>query len=245
MTNRLAMIMPTRSRPRRAECAATAAIELATGDTTVILSVDGDVSYLDMSIPSRVEMAVLSRHCGMVVALNEAAALVCSGHLDRGRPPFTHIGFMGDDHMVRTLDWDTKLMAAAGPCGIVYGNDLHQQDNLPTSVVMSIDIVRRLGGMAPPEFGHLYVDNFWRDLGTRAGVLEYLEEVVIEHMHPHAKKAEMDQQYARVNSDEQYVRDARVYDAIREPGAVLDRAVLAVLDLKIRKAKGLKENGSH
>lgn len=116
----------------------------------------------------------------------------------------TILGFMGDDHRPRTRNWDLRIFEAIDDLedrtgeGIVYGNDLIQGENLPTSVAMSIEIVRALGFMVPPGLRHMYLDNFWRDLGRDSDCLKYLPDVVIEHLHPIAKKAAWDAGYTSV-----------------------------------------------
>jgi hypothetical protein len=42
--------------------------------------------------------------------------------------------------------------------------------------------------------------------------LTYLDDVIIEHMHPFAGKAEFDEGYTRVNAREMYAHDKRVFD---------------------------------
>jgi hypothetical protein len=122
------------------------------------------------------------------------------------------VGFMGDDHLPRTVGWDGRLAAAIAPregrlAGVAYGNDLFQGENLPTAVVMTASIVRGLGYMAPPALQHMYLDNFWKRLGSDLGHLVYMPEVVIEHLHPFAGKATMDDGYKRVNTQEMYDDD--------------------------------------
>ncbi len=72
---------------------------------------------------------------------------------------------------------------------------------------MSSNIVRTLGYMAPPCLEHLYVDNSWLAWGKGIDRLRYLPDVVIEHLHPEAGKAERDASYDATNSNEQYQRD--------------------------------------
>ena len=115
------------------------------------------------------------------------------------------IGFMGDDHRPRTPDWDVWI-EDAGRQRITYANDLLQGPNLPTQVALPSRIITTLGYMAPPTLVHLYADNFWKQLGERVGIT-YLNDVVIEHMHPIAGKAEWDDRYLEVNSGEMYAND--------------------------------------
>lgn len=166
---------------------------------------------------------VTGPNANMVQALNRAAAAVDS----------FAVGFMGDDHCPRTPGWDAAYLDALRDLGtgLVYGDDLLQREKLPTQVAMTTDIVRALGYMAPEGLTHLYVDNFWRDLGTSAGCLRYLPDVVVEHRHPTAGKAQWDDGYNRVNNSAMYERDAAAYEAYIAAGD-LHSAVDAVRALR-------------
>lgn len=141
---------------------------------------------------------------------NKYAVLHASG--------YESIGSMGDDHRPRTPIWDglmaSQLRRMGG--GIVYPNDLYQKENLPTAVLMSSGIIKALGYMCPPGVIHMYVDNFWKDLGHACGFLRYMDSVIIEHMHPNAGKAAMDARYAEVNADSQFKSDAKAYMKYRQ-----------------------------
>jgi hypothetical protein len=205
----LVVIVPSRGRPD-------AAVELAQAfaDTEatahLVFAVDEDdstrFSYAEAlkSYPwSTVHWAPAPST--MVKTLNVAANLfVNEAHA---------IGFMGDDHRPRTPGWDRLYVEALRDLGtgIVYGNDLLQGERIPTQVAMTSDIVRALGHMAPPTLTHLYVDNYWRDLGEAAACLRYLPDVVVEHMHPVAGKADWDEGHKRVNQPSMYQRDAEAY----------------------------------
>ena len=123
------------------------------------------------------------------------------------------MGFMGDDHCPRTVGWDRAYLDSLQELrtGMVYGNDLLQGGKLPTQIAMTSDIVRTLGYMAPPALTHLYVDNFWLNLGNQVGCLRYLPDVIVEHRHPVAGKAKWDAGYARVNDSAIYERDEAAY----------------------------------
>lgn len=135
---------------------------------------------------------------------------------------YHNIGFMGDDHRPRTPIFDglmaSQLRRMRG--GIVYPNDLYQGENLPTSVLMSSWIIETIGFMCPPGVTHMYLDNFWRDLGREMGFLRYMSGITVEHLHPSAGKAEMDEQYAEVNSDDQFKRDLLAYNKWLEDGGM-------------------------
>jgi hypothetical protein len=59
---------------------------------------------------------------------------------------------------------------------------------------------------------HLYLDNFWKALGEDLGNLAYLPQVIIEHLHPVAGKAEWDEGYRAVNAQEVYSFDRLMFD---------------------------------
>ena len=121
------------------------------------------------------------------------------------------VGMIGDDVRPRTAGWDAELAGSLKPMGIVYGNDLHQSEALPTHPFLDMEIVRRLGYMAPPTLPHLYIDNFWKVIGERLGTLTYRPDVILEHMHPHAGKAPMDEGYRQVNARHAYKDGQRAF----------------------------------
>lgn len=234
---RTTMIIPSRGRPAAAEQAALSAIENAVlPHTCVIIAVDGccdteeehqsramHTAYASIARP-RIGVMLGKDHRGMIATLNQRAA----GHLGLdslyidhwkngcdcqpyGCYQVTHVGFMGDDHRVRTPGWDEMLTRAAGPLGIAYGDDLIQGEQLPTAVLMAADIVRIVGHMCPPVLEHLFIDNYWKALGEGIDAIEYVPDVVIEHLHPSAGKAEMDESYARTNHPDQYERDGQAW----------------------------------
>ncbi len=237
----LVVIVPSRGRPEAAADLAEAFRETCTADTRLVFVVDADdpavsryypdpvrldglaslrrasdaISHGEVAMPAQSQgqptfVVVAENQPGtMVAALNEAAvASAVQGQ-------WFAVGFMGDDHRPRTHGWDKLYLEALRELrtGIVYGNDLLQGENLPTQCAMTADIIRTLGYMAPPTLRHMYVDNYWRDLGRIARCLRYLPDVVVEHMHPLAGKADWDAGHLRVNDAAVYDADADAYRA--------------------------------
>jgi hypothetical protein len=141
-------------------------------------------------------------------------------------PEVFALGFAGDDHLPRTPGWARRYVETLREAGtgIVYCDDGYQGENIPTQWAMTSDIVRALGGMVPAPVEHLYCDNAVRDVGRQAGCLHYLEDVLIEHMHPVAGKAPSDEQYQRVNSRTQYRGDRPAYRRWRDGAGLTDDA---------------------
>ncbi len=123
------------------------------------------------------------------------------------------LGFAGDDHRPRTVGWAQRYLEELRQLGsgIVYPDDGYQHERIPTSWAMTADIVRALSAMVPAPVEHLYCDNAIRDLGEAAGCLRYLPDVLVEHLHPVAGKADDDEQYQRVNSRPQFRADRKAY----------------------------------
>jgi hypothetical protein len=214
----LVVIVPSRGRPEAAEALVEAFDLTCTCQTKLIFAVDATdptrglyPAYAGWSTGRANTIVYESK--SMVEALNLAAVDLC--HIDAAESQPLAVGFMGDDHRPRSRGWDASYLSELYSLGtgMVYGNDLLQGQNLPTQVAMTSDIVRALGYMAPPSLRHLYVDNYWRDLGNRAGCLTYLPEVVVEHMHPVAGKAEWTPGHRRVNTHEMFEHDQSAYDA--------------------------------
>lgn len=213
MSGRLAMIVPSRSRPHHVArmmraWETTGAFEVA----DLIWAVDrDDPEYAEYSIQligNKAEGAlatVMPEWMPMVAKLDTVALALAED--------YQAVGFMGDDHVPRTNRWARRYLAEldAMGTGIVYGDDLLQRDHLPTQWAMTSDIVRALGRMVPAPVDHLFCDNSVLALGKALHRIKYLGDVIIEHCHPLAGKAEPDPQYERVNSPEQNRADRVAY----------------------------------
>jgi hypothetical protein len=138
-------------------------------------------------------------------------------------PSYRFVGFMGDDHLPRTEEWDQRIAhQLIRPGAIVYGNDLFQGPHLPTAVFMDSLIVRTLGYMAPPALKHLFLDNTWLTWGQYLDTLTYMPDVIIEHMHPQAGKAEWDDGHARVNGSEMWDHDREEWNTYSQHQLTVD-----------------------
>lgn len=214
MTSPLLVIVPTRGRPQNAARLAAAFEETDSLNAELVFVADHDDPELIAYHTAAPRLLVYRGETGkgLVPALNWAA--------DMYADIYDHLGFMGDDHMPRTAGWDAHVLGAldAHQPRVVYGNDLLQGENLPTAAFLPSRMVRALGFMAPPVLQHLYVDNFWLELGRDLGGLRYLPDVVIEHIHPAAGKTAMDERYAVVNAAEATLTDCRAWRDFRDDG---------------------------
>jgi hypothetical protein len=152
-----------------------------------------------------IDMAEFSYFCssadskGMVQALNEASQYFTEGHNM----------FIGDDHRFRTVGWDNVFETYCDNAfSILYGDDLLQHERLPTAACLSRKVVDAMGGiMCPGTLKHLYVDDYWLKLGHDAQIIHYLPDIIIEHCHPAAGKAEWDDRYRIISTEEYHNSD--------------------------------------
>lgn len=224
MIPRMLVIVPTRGRPENVARLEQAIKDTETSRADFLYIVDHDdpkaKKYVRMGLN---RLIVIHDRLRLGGTLNWAARKYAD--------LYDAIGFMGDDHLPRTEAWDLRVLEAldveTGQAPrVVYGNDLLQGANLPTAVFMHSRIIRALGYMVPPGMIHLYLDNFWKDLGQSLNGLVYLPEVVIEHMHPVAGKADWDERYAEVNAPAVDLGDKAKFQEYQESGvfaSALDR----------------------
>ena len=132
--------------------------------------------------------------------MNGTLNLVANKYVDKYKTIF----FMGDDHLPQTPQWDhflSEAIASKG-YGLAYGNDLFQKKNLATAVMMSTNIIKSFGFMAPPKLVHLFMDNFWMLLGMDLDSIWYFDDVIIEHLHYLAGKSQVDAGYIENNAQD-------------------------------------------
>lgn len=207
------VILPTRSRPdKTAE-----AVDLLQKNSTIsdiCVAIDNDQSDLYPRIEG-VIYEVNER-----LRMNGTLNLVASKYVNK----YETIFFLGDDHRTRTYAWDEKLYESikSRGYGLSYGDDKLQGKGLATAVMMSTNIIKSLGFMAPPKLIHLYMDNFWMSLGHELNCIDYISDVIIEHMHFGAGKSQLDEQYAEVNSSVMYEKDKASYMEYMELNMKID-----------------------
>lgn len=214
----LAVIVPTRGRPDNIRKVIEAwNFTDAWSVADLVLAVDADDPELEGYYSVRVEhgqfrdgkpassMIEYPTWRPMVPKLN-ATALDLAGR-------YFALGFAGDDHLPRTINWARRYLDVLREMktGMVYGDDGYQGAKLSTEWAVTSDIVRALGRMVPADVEHMYSDTSLLELTRAAGMARHLPEVRIEHMHPIVKKSAGDEQYARVNSRDQFRRDREAY----------------------------------
>lgn len=209
-------VLPTFGRPRR--CQETLDSIIAMGAATpglVIVDGDTDPAYRTLRLPQNWRLEIGLLNVGFCTRLNDALAK-CPGE--------AWYGWLADDFIVATREWDLRLIAAAGRRNFAYPADGWMNHPLTGAFVAGGDLLRALGWWAPPGLWHMYADNAWQRIAAALGNLVYRPDVVIEHRHHLAGKAMDDATYRHARG-----RCARDHDVFQRFSATelpvaIDRA---------------------
>ena len=184
----LLVAVPSRGRPQSIARLWDAMQATCLGDTHLLVGLDDDDEGGYERIPD-VEYEVRAGLRGVVAWFNELAVP------RTGQYRFT--GALGDDFVPSTPGWDVRVMEALGKTPFAYGNEMYPGRAPGEScchIFCRSEVISALGYLGPPAFRHMYVDNIWVQWGAAAGIT-YLNEVIIEHRHPSAGKAQADATY--------------------------------------------------
>lgn len=128
-------------------------------------------------------------------------------------------GFLADDLLPQTNQWDIALVERAGNDSISYPNDLGKKGKrgLPTHACVGGNLVRAIGWFGFPSTQHFYVDTIWQYIGERLDNIYRLDNIIVEHLHYSRNKSELDIIYEQ--SREKMQADTYAYnDWIRANG---------------------------
>jgi hypothetical protein len=231
----LLTIVPTRGRPGNMGELIEAWLATIGGNSDLMFVADGDdpdwPAYFAYELPNCVSLLTIGARPDGSGGMPRALNLAAENYWDAYR----YLGFMGDDHRPRTPGWDSRYVEALdamGGIGVVYGDDTVQGPNIPTQCAMSSAIPKALGYFCPPGFRHLYLDNVWKLWGESIGRLKYLPNVIVEHLHPVAGKAEWDQHYRDRNAPAVTEHDHAAWRAYSEAFHALDGDLSKLLRLE-------------
>lgn len=219
---KLAITVPTRGRPHNLERLSAAIKETCAVDYEILARLDDDdeSKYPELD---NVRYFVGPR-IFFSASLNELAEVA----MNEG---FTHMAILGDDVLPETVGWDAELIKALPELGVAYGSDglenLHGPE-LPTHVVVPVEMYKRLGWIGLPALRHLFCDNVWRELGKMTSFI-YLPHVKLTHLHRWNKSAPDDNTYREANDKEKREADKKAFETWKNgPGLVEARKALSL-----------------
>lgn len=212
MKTRLAVAVPSRGRPHNLKRLAKALKDTCIGDYELLARIDADDPTASEYLSLKDVDITMGDRIFFTLSLNELAQIA----LERG---FTHLAILGDDVLPETIGWDVKMIKALNnKLGVVYGSDglehLHGVE-LPTHVVVPIEMYKRLGWIGLPGSRHLFCDNAWRELGRLTQFI-YLKDVKLTHLHRWNKSAPNDQTYEEANDKVKRELDKKAFETWRD-----------------------------
>lgn len=214
---KLAIVVPTRGRPHNLKRLSEALKKTCTTDYKLFarLDIDDKPNYY----PALVDVEyVVGPRVFFSASVNELAEIASN-------EGYTHIAILGDDVLPETVGWDKMLIDALPDLGVAYGSDglehLHGED-LPTHVVVPVEMYKRLGWIALPTLRHLFCDNVWREIG-KLTTFVYVKEAKLSHLHRWNKKAPDDKTYREANDKQKRELDKAAFEAWRD-GTGLEEA---------------------
>lgn len=190
-------ILPSRGRPPNVERFLRAYIE--TGATTpVLLRIDDDDGGYNV------------RHENWIVEVGPRLPLSCIYNSIYRRYRCEWYGFIADDVIPRTPNWDARLIEVAGRDGMSVPRGGHDENGAPHFVI-GADLVDSVGWLCLPGLNRLYIDTVWQDIASERGVLRR-SDVILEHHHFSNGKALMDATYRKPCREE----DRKTYENWRD-----------------------------
>jgi len=203
------VVLPSRSRPENLSRTLESVLE-KTASSDILVAIDEDQQDL---YTSRLEGVIYDigpapQHIGVNAKLNRLA--------NQLKDEYDYLLWAADDTLIKTNKWDTLLIKAISD--IRYGishpeENTHDQRLLPSNgTCFDLRIVRTLGYLAPPTLKHLYIDNFWKRLGTDLGSIRFVPKVKIDHIHFTKDINLFDPLYAATNSRNRYEQDKQSFD---------------------------------
>jgi glycosyltransferase involved in cell wall biosynthesis len=124
---------------------------------------------------------------------------------------------LSDDWMP-PRNWDVELESRmdTSKAQVLAVSDGVRNDDLLCMAILTRRRLIEQGTLFHPDFLGVYSDNWFTHCAKRDGVIIEARDLVFEHQHPAFGKAEMDETYAKQNSEAAYAYGKRVFEKLME-----------------------------
>lgn len=103
-----------------------------------------------------------------------------------------YYGFIADDVVPKTPEWDVKLIELAGRDFMAVPRGAHECSDVAPHFVLGGDLVRKTGFVCLPGLHRIYIDTVWNEVAEKK-----YSDVILDHYHFSNKKALMDPTYKK------------------------------------------------
>lgn len=239
--NAISILTPTRNRPNNCDRFIKSLYETTqyTGTLELLFYVDSDDPAKD--IYKEIEERWQNNFWRIEFVIGEPMSVSKSWNIIAEKS-LGDIMIMGNDDLVyKTVRWDSKLMARLleldNPYYLSWFNDGINGNRHCAFPVITREWYETLGYFSPGIFNFGYNDTWVYDIAKRVGKLNYMNEILVEHLHFSVGKSNMDDTYARNRTQEKgnlYRKDREIYERTVE-----DRIIAAE---KIKERSNLVNN---
>ena len=237
----ISILTPTRNRPNNCDRFIKSLYETTqyTGTLELLFYVDSDDPAKD--IYKEIEERWQNNFWRVEFVIGEPMSVSKSWNII-AKKSLGDIMIMGNDDLVyKTVRWDSKLMARLieldNPYYLSWFNDGINGNRHCAFPVITREWYETLGYFSPGVFNFGYNDTWVYDIAKRVGKLNYMNEILVEHLHFSVGKSNMDDTYARNRTQEKgnlYRKDREIYERTSE-----DRIIAAE---KIKERSDLVNN---
>lgn len=203
------LLTPTRGRPQALQEMADSVRATSTRPVEILAYVDDDDPYLEQyeattGVGVTVGPRIMLSECWNVLAR-------------KAEGDFLHMS--SDDIRFRTPGWDSIIKDTfenfPDRIACVYGRDGIHDEKLATHGFISRRWYETVGYFTWPEFPCDFADTWLHDVAQMIGRLIYQPDVLIEHLHPIAGKAEWDQTHLERKARGKDVRVDALYRRLK------------------------------
>ena len=231
---RIAVLLPSRFRPAGLRRAA---------ESWRAHSVESDIVFgFQEDDPDLAENVAIAggypHHLFENIGLAAKANALCEA-----MPGYAGYMILNDDQIIHTPGWDRVLLDAIDEFARDRGHRLvipHWRDGihderLPQGFVTAELLAITQSYLPRGYMRHLFTDNYFKFIGETCGMLRYVPEVFIEHLHFVNGKAKPDANYAETQNSVAYRRDEAQFRRWMNEGALpMMAAIFAEIRLRLQ-----------
>lgn len=159
----------------------------------VLLNADDENDYAGLDVPDGWGVVKLQN-------VSEGRNAILNQYF-KDFPSLAWYGLLEDDMVVRSPEWDVKMVMECPSYGFSTANDRWLSPTRARGAkVLDGDLVRAMGCMAPEGAKHSFLHELHEDIGANFKCWAYLPEVIVEEEHANNGKAPVDEGYQRTSS---------------------------------------------